>query len=140
MRDFVIDANVLMGILISGKASYRQVLRFYNFVLPDFALIEVDKYRNVILDKTKKSDDELIAWTTFVFANLNILPQYILKRESIEKANRLLANIDMKDTSYVALALQLDLVLLTRDIPLYKGLKKLGFRKVMLFEDFLRAQ
>ena len=140
MRDFVIDANVLMSILISGKASYRQVLRFYNFVLPDFALIEVDKYRNVIFDKTQKSDDELIVWTAFVFPNLNILPQYILKKESIEKASRLLTNIDLKDTSYVSLALQLDLVLLIRDIALYQGLKKLGFRKVVLFEDFLRAQ
>ena len=66
--------------------------------------------------------------------------QYILKKESIEKASRLLTNIDLKDTSYVALALQLDLVLLIRDIALYQGLKKLGFRKVVLFEDFLRAQ
>ena len=79
-------------------------------------------------------------WTAVVFPNLNILPQYILKKESIEKASRLLTNIDLKDTSYVALALQLDLVLLIRDIALYQGLKKLGFRKVVLFEDFLRAQ
>lgn len=106
MRDFVIDADVLMSILISGKASYRQILRFYNFVLADFALIEIDKYREVIIAKTKKSDDELIMWTA----------------------------------SYVALAMQLDLVLLTRDVPLYKGLKKLGFRKVTLFEEFLRMQ
>jgi hypothetical protein len=44
MTDFVIDANVLMSILISGKAGYRPILTFNNFILPDFALIEVEKY------------------------------------------------------------------------------------------------
>lgn len=43
MTDFVIDANVLMSILISGKAGYRPILTFNNFILPDFALIEVEK-------------------------------------------------------------------------------------------------
>ncbi len=41
MTDFVIDTNVLMSILISGKADYRPILTFNNFILPDFALIEI---------------------------------------------------------------------------------------------------
>jgi predicted nucleic acid-binding protein len=45
----------------------------------------------------------------------------------------LLDKIDLKDAIYVALAMQLDLPLLTRDNPLYEGLRKQGFRKVMLF-------
>lgn len=44
----------------------------------------------------------------------------------------------MKDISYVSLAMQLDLLLLTRDNPLHEGLRKQGFKKVMLFDDFLR--
>ena len=48
MMDLIIDANVLMSILISGKASYRPILTFYNFILPDFALVEIEKYRDVL--------------------------------------------------------------------------------------------
>ena len=48
MTDFVIDANVLMSILISGKASYRPILTFHNFILPDFALVEIEKYKDVL--------------------------------------------------------------------------------------------
>jgi len=45
---------------------------------------------------------------------------------------------DLKDVPYVALAMQLDLPLLTRDKPLYHGLRKQGFRNVQMFEDFLK--
>ncbi|TAE59694.1 MAG: DNA-binding protein, partial [Bacteroidetes bacterium] len=43
MIDFVIDANVLMSILISGKGGYRPILSFHNFILPEFALVEIEK-------------------------------------------------------------------------------------------------
>jgi len=139
MTDFVIDANVLMSVLISGKAFYRIILSQFNFVLPDFALIELEKYEDLLKRKSRMNEEELTRWTYFVFSQINFLPHYALNSQFVDQAERLLENIDLKDTSYVALAMQLDLVLLTRDIPLHKGLRKRGFKKVMLFEDFLRA-
>jgi predicted nucleic acid-binding protein len=139
MIDFVIDANVLMSMLISGRGGYRPVLSFNNFILPDFALIEIEKYKDILKNKTKMSQNQFTEWTYFVFSELTILPQYVLAQEIVEKSEILLEKIDLKDISYVALAMQLDLPLLTRDNPLYEGLRKQGFRKVMLFEDFLRT-
>ena len=139
MTDFAIDANILMSILISGRASYRPLLTYYNFILPDFVLVEVEKYKHILRTKTKMQDDEFLQWTYFVFSQITILPQYALNEESLEKSKKLLDKIDLKDTTYVALAMQLDLPLLTRDNSLYEGLRKQGFRKVMLFEDFLRT-
>lgn len=139
MMDYVIDANVLMAILISGKASYRPLLTYYNFILPDFVLIEVEKYNEVLKSRTRMQQDEFLQWTYSVFSQLTILPQYVLSQESLQKSKRLLEKVDLKDTAYVALAMQLDLPLLTRDIPLYEGLRKQGFRKVVLFEEFLRT-
>jgi len=139
MTDFVVDANVLMSILISGKAGYRPILSFNNFIFPDFVLVEIEKYKDILKSKTKLSGNQFIEWTYFVFANLTILPQFVLEQNILEKSEQLLKNIDLKDISYVALAMQLDLPLLTRDKPLYKGLRKQGFRKVIMFEDFLRS-
>lgn len=75
-----------------------------------------------------------------VFNELTILPAYVLNQRGISKAVDLLSAIDLKDIAYLALSMQLELVLLTRDKPLYRGLKKQGFRKVMLFEDFISNQ
>ncbi len=139
MIDFVIDANVLMSMLISGKGAYKPILSFNNFIIPDFALIEIDKYKDILRKKTKMSQNQFTEWTYFVFSELTILPQYVLEQELVEKSQILLEKIDLKDITYVALAMQLDLPLLTRDNLLYEGLRKQGFRKVILFEDFLRT-
>lgn len=137
--DYVIDANILMSILISGKASYKPFLTNYNFILPDFVLIEIDRYKDVLKSRTKMQKYEFLQWSFFVFSKITILPEYVLSQESIEKSEKLLDKIDLKDISYVALAIQLDLPLLTRDKPLYEGLQKLKFRRVTLFEDFLKS-
>ncbi len=79
MTDFVIDANILMSILISGKASYRPLLTYFNFILPDFVLVEVEKYKHILRTKTKMQDEEFLQWTYFVFSQITILPQYAFK-------------------------------------------------------------
>lgn len=56
MNDFVIDANILMSILISGKSGYRTILSFNNFILPDFALIEIEKYKSILKNRTKMTE------------------------------------------------------------------------------------
>ncbi len=139
MIDFVIDANVLMSILIRGRAGYRPILSFNNFILPNFAFIEIEKHKDILRRKTKMSQNQFTEWTYFVFSQLTILPHYVLEQEIVEKSQTLLEKIDLKDITYVALAMQLDLPLLTRDNSLYEGLRKQGFRKVMLFEDFLQT-
>ena len=46
--DFIIDTNILMSFLISGKSSYKPLLKCYNFYLPEFGLTEIDKYQHII--------------------------------------------------------------------------------------------
>ena len=97
MIDYVIDANILMSILISGKASYKPILAFHNFILPEFVLVEIEKYKETLRNKTKMNKSELIEWSYFVFSEITILPNYILKKEVLEKTAVLLSDIDMKD-------------------------------------------
>jgi predicted nucleic acid-binding protein len=139
MTEFVIDANVLMSILISGKAAYRPILSFNTFILPDFALVEIEKYNTTLQSKTAMPAPQLVEWTYFVFSELTILPRYVLDEHNIATAARLLEKIDMKDLSYLALAMQLERPLLTRDAPLCQGLRKQGLKNVIMFDDFLRA-
>lgn len=138
MVDFIIDANILMSILISGKASYRPILTYHRFVAPDFIFLEIEKYSSIILEKTKLNEEEFKKWSYFVFSQIRTFLRYVLSEDVLTKSNQLLKDIDLKDTSHVALSIELNLVLLTRDDILYKGLRKKGFRKVMKFDDFLK--
>ncbi|QKZ11113.1 PIN domain-containing protein [Spirosoma sp. KUDC1026] len=135
---FVIDANILMSALISGKAFYRTIFNALDVVTPDFALIEIDKYRETILSKAKLKGEDMQRFTLALFEGITVLPNYILSTESIAKASRLIINVDPKDIPYLALAIQTNAVLITRDRPIYTAARQEGFRNIILFDDFLR--
>lgn len=139
MREYVVDANVLISIMISGKSSYKPILTFFDFYSPEFVFEEIEKYKSTIFEKTKLSSEELQRFTFFVFNQVSVIPRIVISDEAIGKALELTKDIDVKDLSYVALAIELDCILLTRDKPLVKGVKKKGFRKIMTFEDFLNS-
>lgn len=138
MFDYIIDANILMGMLISGKARYKQLANTFRFVTPSFALKEIDKYKQEILQKTKMSEEQLLDYAFFVFSKTTVLPRIFLTKEAKQQARLFTSDIDRKDSSYVALSLQLNMMLLTNDKPLVKGLRTKGFRQVMLWEEFLK--
>jgi predicted nucleic acid-binding protein len=139
MLQYVIDANVLISIMISGKSTYKPILTYYDFYSPDFVFEEIDKYKPTILEKTKLNIDEFQRFTFFIFNQVSVIPRIVISDEAIDKATELIRDIDIKDLSYVALAIELDCVLITRDNTLIKGAKKKGFRKIMSFEDFLTS-
>jgi predicted nucleic acid-binding protein len=68
MTKYVIDANILMSMLISGNASYKPILEFYDFYLPEFVLVEIEKYKSQLLSRTKMNEDEFFKWSILVFS------------------------------------------------------------------------
>ena len=137
MSQYVVDANVLISIMISGKSTYKPILTYFDFYSPDFVFVEIDKYKPTIIEKTKLNIEELQRFTFFIFNQVSVIPRIVISDEAITKATELTQVIDIKDLSYVALAIELDCILITRDNVLIKGLKKKGFRKIISFEDFL---
>jgi predicted nucleic acid-binding protein len=135
--DYVLDANVVMGILISGRSYHRQTLRAFNFYCPDFVFDELELYRQVIQDKAKLDKDSFRHYVVGTFSALTVLPKFIHDESVWAKATALCRDVDPKDVAYVALSLTLDCPLLTRDRPLHEGLRRQGFREVELFDIFL---
>lgn len=135
---YVIDANVLMGALISGKAFYKTTFETLDLITPDFALIEIEKYKDTIIARSKLNDEEMRRFTVDIFRRITVLPNYFLTDKSLKEAERLIADVDPKDISYVALAIQTGSILLTRDRPVYVAARQKRFRRILLFDDFLR--
>lgn len=134
----VFDANILMAILIGGRAFHRVILETFDVITPDFALTEVDKYSSLIISKTKLTWVEHSQYAQSVFANISVIPRYLIETEGIEKATQLIGKVDPKDISYVALAIQTNTILVTRDKPIVEAARRHGFRRIWLFDEFLR--
>ena len=110
----------------------------YQFSTPDFALLELEKYRGVFPKKVKSNQTEFEEFALLLFSRLTVIPDFLIRTEFKQKATDLCASVDPKDSLYVALALQLNQTLITRDVPLHNHFKANGLEQVMLFDEFIR--
>jgi predicted nucleic acid-binding protein len=138
MNEYVLDVNILFSAIISGKDIYWQIVTKDVFYLPDFALTELQIYENLLLEKTKFDRDELKEYTIRLFKKMVVVPRIVISDNNLLKVISLCGDIDEKDIMYIALALELNVPLITRDKELYAGLKAKGFENVILFDDFFQ--
>lgn len=134
----VFDANVVMAMLIGGKSWWLTFVASKKVYTPDYIFDELDRHEPVIRMKTKFSDVELARFTIALFEQIIAVPRLVIAEKSQQLAQDLCTDVDVKDASYVALSLQLGFPLITRDKPLFTGLRKKGFRDIILFEDYLQ--
>ncbi len=137
LMEFVLDANILMAMLISGKAQYLRLVRERTFFIPEFLFVELAKYQVDIVRTSRLSGSEWTIYATSLFMQLRCIPRCCIAPENFNKASNWLVDIDPKDTDYLALSLQLDIPLLTRDRPLWQGVRKKGYQQIILFNEFL---
>jgi predicted nucleic acid-binding protein len=136
MSQFVIDANILFSSLISGKSVYVEVFSAQEFYSVDFAFVELNKYASTVLTKAKLPPERLKEFSSRLFSTVRFIPLFLISDALIQQATALTKAVDIKDAPYLALAMHLNVPLLTRDKPLYEHLLSNGC-KVMLWEDFL---
>lgn len=137
-NSYVIDSNILFSSLLSRKEFYRSIFIENEMYTPDFALVEIEEYKQIILGHSDYDANNLKEFTLFIFSRVIVVPGFIISKSALQQAINLCKIIDSDDYVYVALAIELNNTLITRDKPLCKSLQKQGFEKVMLFDQFVR--
>jgi predicted nucleic acid-binding protein len=132
----VIDSNIIFSSLISGKTFYMDFLDKHEAYAPDFLFEEINEYERLIIEKTPLKDG-FYDYAQEIFKYLKIIPKIAIRPETWEKALNLCEDVDEKDTPFLALSLEMNLPLITRDKKLYRGLLSKGIDHIILFEDFL---
>ena len=87
--------------------------------------------------KTKIRKEEWQWFAYQILKHINFVSEKFISKESLKIAVDLCKDTDIKDTLFVALALDLEGYLWTGDKELVKGLKSKGFNKVLMTEDLL---
>ena len=102
--DYVLDANVIMAILIGGKAYHRDVLSNTRCCSIDFVYDEINKYEAVIQTKAKLSKSSLQRFVFDIFGLITVVPSFVISDEDWQYATGICQRIDTKDIAYVALS------------------------------------
>jgi len=108
MFKLVIDANIILSALIRDSITRKILIgSAIEFYAPDYLIEEVEKYISLVSRKNSLSEQENKKI-------LGILCDYItivgieFYEEKIKEALKIMVDIDIKDTPYVALALSFD--------------------------------
>lgn len=134
---YIVDANVLFSALISGNPKVLAFFMSNRIFTPDFALEELQEHQGTVLQKTKLTTEQLKSFTIELLQRVTIIPNLLITTQSYYQAFSLCRHIDPDDTPYVALAIEFDYPLLTRDKPLATGLRANGFINVVLLDEII---
>lgn len=131
----VVDANIVFSTLIkAGKTLdiflLNKRVKKFEFVAPEYLLVEVEKHVNEIAEKTKLSVDELEKLFGFLEKEIEFIPFEEFK-DLHEKAEQVSPDLD--DVQYFALALKLSSAIWSND----KALKQQAIVKVFSTEELL---
>ncbi len=118
----VVDANIVFSSLITGGRTFEifllnRRLKKFEFVAPEYLMVEVEKHIDEIVGKTKLKLAELEKVFGFIEKEIEFIPFEDFK-ELYEKAVQV--SPDPDDVPYFALALKLGCAIWSYDKPLKK--------------------
>ncbi|ASJ03477.1 hypothetical protein A3L09_09495 [Thermococcus profundus] len=128
--ELVLDFNVIFSALYGRGVAYRifmenHVLEKFRFLVPAYLWEELDSKRERISRLTHLNEEEVEYVLSIIKSQTVVIPENIIL-QALEKAKEIC--LDPKDIPYVALALALNVPLLTGDRKLAESIR--GYIKV----------
>lgn len=129
MKRIVVDTNIIFASLRSKDSYLREKLldsqvQYYS---PNFVIAEIFKHKERLLSKAKASEEEIYEFLNKILQVVHFVNENFISFENAIYAYKLCKDIDEKDSPFVALTIELNGELWTRDLELINGLTSKGF-------------
>lgn len=104
----VVDTNVIISALVKNSAS-RKIIVYSTFHLftPSFTLEELRLHLDEICGKKGIDNEESLRVLNILFKYINVI-DFDFYVSKIERAKRIIGNVDENDVPFIALALSFD--------------------------------
>ncbi len=131
----IVDTNILISACLNEESDIFKTLttlsQTIDFVIPDYALAEIDKHKRAICEGTGRNIlifNKLLNQCCdngIVISVADISTEYFILAEQLTK------NIDSNDAAFVAISIALEALIWTGDLKLNRWLKRIGFNNVI---------
>jgi predicted nucleic acid-binding protein len=131
MKSIIVDTNIIFSALRSKDSHTRAKLLTsrHKFYTPNFLIVEIFKHKKRIVQKAKTSDEEIFEFLNKTLQKIHFVSEELIAVEHIITAYHLCKDVDEKDTPFIALAIEMEAELWTRDQELKEGLLRKGFNR-----------
>lgn len=125
----VIDTNLVFSALIPKASQIRDILfeSNINFYSPNILISEIFKHKNKLPKSSKLTESEFDIYFNGIIERIKFIPTDFIGLDSRQKAYDLCFDVDIKDTPFIALSIDLAIPFWTGDKKLKDGLKQKGF-------------
>lgn len=137
MDKIIIDTNILFSILIGKNKVLRDALflrKHTTYYCCRFAIVELFKYKERILKYSLYIENEFLEALHQILLRIIFFDEASITYDSRVKASQLCKDIDEKDIPFVALTIEVNGLLWTKDKKLKLGLKEKGFNSFFELE------
>lgn len=140
----VVDTNIIFSTLLNSNSNIGDLLfnsgETFEFYTCSYMRYEIQKHWERLKKISKLSEKQLQISYTHVLAKLNFINEEIIPAATWLSSEQIAKGIDIDDTDFVALATFLRANLWTGDKVLYRGLKKIGFKKIINTAELLELR
>lgn len=111
----VLDTNILISALIKDSTTRKIIIESgFEFAYPEISFHEIIKHKEYILNKSGYSQMQLETILNKLLEYIQIVPLEIIKPK-IYEAKKIMENIDITDTIFIATALALGAAIWSED-------------------------
>lgn len=128
-KSVVVDSNLIFSALIPKASKIREVLFESNmtFYAPNFLITEIYKHKDKLIKNSKLDESEFYLYFNGIIEKIQFVPIDFISIKSRQKAYDLCKDVDIKDTPFIALTIELNIPIWTGDKKLKAGLRLKGF-------------
>ena len=141
MKKIIVDTNIVFSCLLNSQGTIGDLIfnsnDIFDFYSNEYMRFEIHKHWEKLKRISKLTDLELKTAYDKLLPKLTFINEELIPQTIWEKAETLVADIDLDDTDFVALTRYLKGSLWTGDKPLYDGLKAKRFRNVYNTQDMI---
>lgn len=140
----IIDTNIVFSALLNSSSPISNLIFNSTEKLELFSCLfmkyEIEKHWGKIYKISKVSNDELNKFKLLLYSKINFIDESTIPQNIWIDSEKVLENIDLDDTPFVALSKYTGFILWTGDKKLYNWIKKTDFVQVINTSELLFFQ
>jgi len=140
----IVDANIVFSALLNSNGKIGDLLlnseKQFKFIAPNFLRTEIFKHYSKLSKISGMTLDQIRESEFQICHDIHFISEEQIKDSCWKTAYKLVADIDPKDTSYVAFSKHFRCKLWSGDKELIRGLVKKGFKNIITTEDIYKLR